>query len=159
MLKFLKKNCNIMSPISGKIMDLKDVPDKVFAEKMAGDGVAIVTYGDMILAPADGIISIIFKSNHAVGMTLNNGVELLIHIGIDTVELEGVGFTRLIEEGKKVKVGDPIIKIDRKFIIEKGYSLITPVLITNTELINGIDVNIGEDVKAGEDILMTYRTK
>lgn len=159
MLKFLKKNCNIMSPISGKIMDLKDVPDKVFAEKMAGDGVAIFTYGDMVLAPADGTISIIFKSNHAVGMTLNNGVEILIHIGIDTVELEGSGFTRLIEEGKKVKGGDPIIKIDRKFIIEKGYSLITPVLITNTELIKDIDVNIGANVKAGEDILMTYRTK
>lgn len=159
MLNFFKKNCEIIAPASGKVLDLKDVPDKVFAEKMAGDGVAIDVEDENILAPADGVISLIFKTNHAVGMTLGNGAELLIHIGIDTVQLKGEGFTRIVEEGKKVKVGEPIVKINREFITEKGYSLITPVLITNPGVVKDISGNVGLNVKAGKDVIMAYKIK
>ena len=132
------------------------VPDKVFAEKMVGDGLAIDTVGSIITAPSDGTLTLIFKTNHAFGMTLKDGVELMVHIGIDTVKLDGAGFERLCKQGDFVKAGTPVIKLDRDFILSKGYSLITPVLITNMDKIKNIEPVINKDVKAGEDIIMEY---
>lgn len=156
MFQFLSKSYVLKAPISGKIIDLKDVPDKVFAEKMAGDGAAVQSTGDTIESPADGKLSFIFRTNHAFGLMLDNGAEILVHIGIDTVELKGEGFTRIGKEGTYVKVGDPIIKLDREFIISKGYSLITPILITNADIIKKIQVKMGKEVKAG-DVMLNYK--
>jgi len=156
---FLKKDCEITAPVSGKVLDLSEVPDQVFAQKLVGDGAAIDGIGDIITAPADGELTLIFKTCHAFALTLNNGVELLVHIGIDTVNLQGEGFNALVKQGKKVKKGDPIIKIDRDFIKAKGYSLITPVLITNPAIISDIKCNIGQEVKAGKDIIYRYNIK
>lgn len=159
MFGFLKKSYKLVAPIDGKVIDLSEVPDQVFAEKMAGDGIAIDTTGSTIVAPADGRISMIFKTNHAFGITLSNGAEILVHIGLDTVALDGEGFERIAQEGQDVKAGDTIIKIDREFIASKGYSLVTPVLITNPDIFKDIVGSIGINVKAGNDEVLTYKAK
>lgn len=157
MFGFLKKELKLVAAIDGKTIDLANVPDPVFAQKMAGDGVAIDTTGDTIVAPCDGELSLIFKTNHAFAMTLDGGIELLVHIGIDTVSLDGKGFERLIEAGQQVKAGTPIIKIDRALIEEAGLSLITPILITNPDSVKSITPVIGQSVKAGVDTVVTYK--
>ncbi|KHD36098.1 PTS glucose transporter subunit IIA [Clostridium acetobutylicum] len=159
MLGFFKKNCELIAPASGKVLDLSEVPDKVFSEKLVGDGVAIELSSDTIVAPANGELSLLFKTFHAFGITLESGVEILVHIGIDTVKLEGKGFEPLVEQGETVKVGQPIIKVDREFIKEQGFSLITPVLITNPELVADIEYSSGIDVDAGNHKLFTYKLK
>lgn len=161
MFGFFKKkkqneSLNFVAPVNGKVIALSEVPDPVFAQKMAGDGVAIDTTGDIIFAPCDGELSLIFKTKHAFAMTLDNGIEILVHIGIETVSLKGEGFKQLVEQGTKVKAGTPIIKIDRNFIKSKGLSLITPVLITNPDTIKSLDTKIGIDTVAGETIIMEY---
>lgn len=146
-----KSDFTLLTPADGKAIDLSKVPDPVFAQKIAGDGVAIDVTGDIIVAPADGIISLIFKTKHAFAMTLDNGIELLIHIGIDTVSLNGEGFEKLIEEGASVKAGTPIIKINRDYIKEKGLSLISPVLVTNPDVVSEVVLFVDKDVIAGKD--------
>lgn len=159
MLDFIKKSYKLLAPIDGKVMDLSKVPDDIFAEKMAGDGIAIEADGDIVVAPADGEVTLIFKTNHAFGLLLDNGVEVLVHVGLDTVSLCGEGFQRLTEEGKRVKAGDPILKIDRSYINERSCSFITPVLITNVEEVCFTELNIGKNVKAGKDTILKYKLK
>lgn len=159
MFGLFKKSFTLVAPVDGKIIDLSEVQDPVFAQKMAGDGVAIETTGDTIVSPAAGKLSFIFKTNHAFGLNLENGAEVLVHIGLDTVALEGEGFERLASEGAIVKAGEPIIKINRALITDKGYSLITPVLITNFDSVSEIKGNTGDIVKAGESEILTYKMK
>lgn len=157
MFEFFKKKYSLIAPISGKIMNLSEVPDQVFAEKMAGDGIAIDSTGDLVVAPADGVLTLIFRTNHAFGITLDNGLELLVHIGLDTVALNGEGFERIAVEGTNVKAGDPIIKINREFLISKGCNLITPLLITNVDNISDINYENNKHVESGKDIAFTYK--
>lgn len=159
MFGFLKKNGVLIAPISGKVIDLSKVPDEVFAQKMAGDGVAIDPTGNIIVAPADGILTLIFRTNHAFAMTLASGIEILVHIGIDTVGLQGEGFKRIATEGAKVKAGDPIIKIDRDFLLSKGVSLITPILITNMDKIISLNIETNKVVDHGKDSILSYKLK
>ena len=160
MFNFFKKNQNkeikLVAPITGRTIDLSTVPDKVFAEKLAGDGIAIDPTGDVIVAPADGELTLVFKTMHAFAITLANGAELLIHIGIDTVSLNGEGFQQLVEAGAMVKAGTPIIKIDRDFILSKGFSLITPVLVTNMDIVKELKANVDKDVVAGQDEVINF---
>lgn len=160
MFNFFKKGFEIVSPVDGITMDLTKISDPVFAQKMTGDGTAINITGDTFVAPADGQLVFIFNTNHAFGMLLDNGVEILVHIGIDTVELKGEGFTRLIEPNQHVKAGTPIMKIDRELILKKGYCLSTPVLITNVDTIKSLTpTTIGQSVTAGKTTVITYKTK
>ncbi|WP_244834010.1 PTS glucose transporter subunit IIA [Clostridium sp. BJN0001] len=162
MFNFFKKkettenNNTLVCPIDGKTIPLSKVPDQVFAEKMAGDGIAIDTTGDTVVAPADGELTLVFKTKHAFAITLSNGIELLVHIGLDTVSLKGEGFEQLAQQGDKVKAGQPIIKIDRNFIKEKGFSLITPVLITNVDKVSEIKPFENIDAKSGETVVAEY---
>lgn len=159
MLGFLKNNLEVFAPVSGKVIGLASVPDEVFAAKLAGDGVGIEPNEDIIVAPGDGELILIFKTNHAFSIRLNNGLEVLVHIGIDTVNLKGEGFERLVEEGTMVKAGQPILKVDRKKITEKGYSLISPVLITNMDIVKEIDCLTDKEVKAAKDAVFSYKLK
>jgi PTS system D-glucosamine-specific IIA component/PTS system glucose-specific IIA component len=161
MFKFFNKkqktDLKLVAPATGTAIDLSKVPDPVFAQKMAGDGVAIEITGDTIVAPADGTLALVFKTKHAFAMTLDNGIELLVHIGIDTVSLNGEGFEQLASEGTVVKAGTPIIKINKDFILEKGFSLITPVLITNPDIVSELIISTDKNVTAGEDEIIVCK--
>lgn len=160
MFNFSENSFVLAAPVDGKAVNLSEVEDEVFSRRIVGDGAAIRPSGEVIVSPACGKVTIIFKTNHAFGIELENGIEVLVHIGINTVELDGNGFERLIEEGTDVKQGDAIIKIDKKYIESRGYSLITSVIITNTDHIDHIDyINLGSDVKAGKDTIINYRMK
>ena len=154
MFGFLKKkkneqsvenNFRLVSAVAGKSIPLSEVPDPVFAQKMAGDGIAIDTTGDTIVAPADGELTLVFKTKHAFALTLENGVELLVQ--------------QLVEQGTKVKAGTPIIKIDRELIKSKGLSLITPILITNPDILGTITPVENIDTIAGETTVIEYTVK
>lgn len=146
----------LVAPISGKSIPLSEVPDPVFAQKMAGDGIAINPTGDVAVAPADGELTLVFNTKHAFALTLENGAELLVHIGLETVSLNGEGFEQLVEQGTKVKAGTPIIKFDKEFIKAKGLPLVTPVLITNPDALTSIETLENIDTIAGETTVVTY---
>ena len=123
----------IKSPLKGKIRDIAEVNDKVFSEGIMGKGVAIEPIDGKVTAPFDGKVEAIFNTKHAIGLKSDNGVEMLIHIGIDTVNLEGKYFTAHVENGQEVKAGDLLVEFDIDAIKNAGYDIITPVLITNVE--------------------------
>lgn len=139
----------IIAPLSGEIVNIEDVPDVVFAEKIVGDGIAIRPNGDKMVAPVDGTIGKIFETNHAFSIESDNGIELFVHFGIDTVELKGDGFRRIAAEGQKVKKGDVIIEFDLPLLEEKAKSTLTPVVISNMDEIHEL-VKLSGPVTAGE---------
>lgn len=152
-----KKNTNtLVAAVSGKAVPLSEVPDPVFAEKMAGDGIAIIAEGNTVVAPADGELTLVFGTKHAFAMTLENGLELLVHIGLETVSLNGEGFEQLVEQGTKIKAGTPIIKFDREFIVSKGLPLHTPILITNVDATKSITAVANGNVIAGETPVVKF---
>lgn len=146
----------LYAPISGKIVNIEDVPDVVFSEKIVGDGIAIRPNGDKMVAPADGVIGKIFETNHAFSMETTDGVELFVHFGIDTVELKGEGFTRIASEGQEVKRGDTIIEFDLATLEAKAKSVLTPVVISNMDDINSLEKMSG-DVNAGESVVLSLK--
>jgi len=152
------KTQEIVAPISGRTVDITEVKDAVFSEKMAGDGLAIDPTGDIVVAPADGELTMLFGTKHAFGMTLSKGVQILVHIGLETVSLNGEGFTALKKQGDRVKKGEPIIKIDRAFITSKGLSLITPIIFTELDKLKSFEARVGVDVVAGVTPILTYKT-
>lgn len=123
----------IMSPFKGTLIALSESEDEAFASGALGEGVAIIPQNDTAVSPIDGTITTLFPTLHAIGITGENGVEILIHIGINTVQLNGEGFTAFIKEGDTVKRGDKLVSFDRELILSRGYSLTTPVLVTNAE--------------------------
>lgn len=128
-----KKEIEIKACFKGKLVKIEDVNDPMFSEKLMGDGVAIEPDEGDLYAPITGTVSAIFDTKHAIGFTLENGAEILIHIGIDTVELEGKGFNLNISKGDKVMAGDKIGEIDLEYIRSQGKEVTTPVLLTNME--------------------------
>lgn len=146
----------LVAPASGKAIPLSEVPDPVFAEKLAGDGMAIMIEDNTIVAPADGEVTLIFKTKHAFAMTLENGLEILVHIGLETVSLDGEGFEQLVEQGTKVKAGTPLIKVNRDFLLSKGLSLATPVLITNVDAAKSITPVESGEVVAGKTPVINF---
>lgn len=142
----------LFSPLEGELIPIEETPDVVFAEKTVGDGVAIIPSGDTIYAPANGMIGKIFDTNHAFSMETDDGIELFVHFGVDTVELKGEGFTRIAEPGSEVKKGDPIIKYDLALLEKIAKSVITPVVISNTEEFGEMTKASGK-VASGDPIL------
>ena len=123
----------IKACISGQLIDMTEVKDEMFSKKMMGDGVAIEPSGDTVVAPADAEVTMVMAdSNHAVGLRFENGAELLIHIGIDTVNLQGKGFTCFVKQGEKVKAGDKLIQFDKKVIADAGYANTVIMAVTNS---------------------------
>ncbi|MCP3697925.1 MAG: PTS glucose transporter subunit IIA [Aliivibrio sp.] len=140
---------DIIAPLSGEIVNIEDVPDVVFAEKIVGDGIAIKPAGNKMVAPVNGTIGKIFETNHAFSIESNDGIELFVHFGIDTVELKGQGFTRIAEEGQEVKAGDTVIEFDLAYLEEHAKSTLTPVVISNMDEIKELTkltgaVTVGE---------------
>ena len=151
--KPLVETIELSSPLTGTVIPLADVEDAVFAGGVLGEGLAILPEEGKVYAPADGIISAVTDTRHAVGMTTNQGVEVLIHVGLDTVQLGGKGFTLHCKTGDKVKKGSLLLEFDMKIIKEAGLSLTTPVLVSN--MMNFISLKPSEEkqVKAGDTLL------
>lgn len=131
MFHFIKKKIEIKAPTKCQVIKLEEVTDEAFSKKIVGDGCAIIPQDGLICSPVDGEIILVFRTNHAIGIKSDEGVELLIHMGIDTVELEGKGFESLVKVGDRVKVGMPLSKIDINYIKSSGKSIQTPIVITN----------------------------
>lgn len=154
MFNFFKKSLTIIAPISGTTINLSEVPDPVFSQKMAGDGVAINSTGDTVVAPCDGTISLIMDSGHAFAITTSDGIDLLVHVGLETVSLNGEGFEVLQSVNAKVTAGTPILKLNRAFIESKGISLVTPVLVANPDKLKKISPVVNEKVSCGKNVVM-----
>lgn len=120
----------LLSPLSGRIVPLEEVPDPTFAQKMMGEGIAIEPTEGQVVSPVDGEIILMFPTKHAVGIRSNSGLELLIHVGLETVNMNGEGFEVLVSQGDKVKAGDPLLNADLYLISQKAKSAVTPVIIT-----------------------------
>ena len=150
--KFALDTKIIYSPVTGVAKDLSEVNDEAFASRMMGDGVAVTPTDSVIKAPADGEISFVFDTKHAIGFTTDDGVSLIIHVGIDTVKLQGKGFEILKQQGEKVKKGEPIMKIDIDYLKKNAPSLDTPVMCTELKDNEKIRVIKVGEVKAGEEL-------
>lgn len=152
-----KRDNDLYAPVIGETIALENVPDKMFADKLMGEGIGFKFDGNTVCAPCDGKISVITNTLHAFGITAANGAEILVHIGLDTVELKGQGFKAIAEVGEKVKKGTPIIEIDRDFMKKNNVNLITPMIITNSDDFN-FDIEKGDkQVIAGESLVIRFR--
>ncbi|QLI83087.1 PTS glucose transporter subunit IIA [Chitinibacter fontanus] len=149
----------LLSPLTGEVVALEDVPDAAFATKAVGDGVAILPTGKLVVAPCDGQLVKIFNTNHAFALVNDAGVELIVHIGIETVKLGGQGFTRLAEQGSFVKAGQPVLELDLEFLGANAKSVISPVVLTNADDFAPVANLAVGSVIAGQTPLYTIRKK
>ncbi|ADH60281.1 PTS system, glucose subfamily, IIA subunit [Thermoanaerobacter mathranii subsp. mathranii str. A3] len=154
-----KKYVDIYSPINGILLKIEDVPDPVFSQKMVGDGVALEPTEGIVYSPVNGTIIQLFPTKHALGLKTEEGLELLIHIGMDTVEMKGNGFESFVSEGEKVKVGDKLIKFDME-LVKKEHPLTSPIIITNMDIVDKIVKEPdGEEVRAEKTKIMRVYLK
>jgi len=140
----------VLAPIDGKIVELEEVPDEVFAQKMVGDGLAIDPTGSVAVAPVSGDLVKLFPGGHAFGIATGDGVEIIVHIGLDTIELKGEGFENIAQEGQQVQVGTPIVRFDRATVERLGKVILSPVVSSGS---GTIVRRTQGSVKAGQDVL------
>ena len=142
----------ISSPITGVAAELSTAPDEAFAQKMMGDGAVVTPEDPYVRAPEDGEVAFVFDTKHAIGFVTESGISLLIHVGIDTVKLNGEGFEALVESGQEVKKGDPMLKLDLDYLSKNAPSIVSPVLCTELEDNQRIHLLNEGQVKAGEPL-------
>ena len=153
MFGFLKRKVReVKAPVDGKIVALESVNDEVFSKKLVGDGVAIIPVSNIFTAPIDGIVTKIFSTNHAYSIKSTKDLEVMVHIGLDTVDLNGAGFERLVKEGDTVVSGDAIIRVDLDALREHEKDIITPIIISDESDVKSIEKKLNI-VKSG-DIIM-----
>lgn len=148
---------DIQAPLTGETVALQEVPDEVFASGVAGLGMAIRPSVGKVTAPCDAEVSVVFPSRHAIGLTTEEGADLLIHIGLNTVMLDGEGFEVLVQQGDRVHAGQPLLKFNMELIQEKGYSLISPVLVSNADEFTDVRLVAEGRVKAGETLYQVVK--
>lgn len=150
----------LVAPLNGKVVPLDEVDDPVFSQRMMGDGVAIEPTDGKVVSPIDGEIVQIFPTNHAVGIKTKSGVEVLVHIGLETVAMEGEGFEGHVKQGDQVSAGDQLITFDPELVKEKAKSTITPVVITNfDDVVENFDPSYSDSASAGSTSIATLQTK
>ncbi|MGP2873036.1 N-acetylglucosamine-specific PTS transporter subunit IIBC [Serratia ureilytica] len=140
----------LLAPVTGEVVALEQVPDEAFASKAVGDGLAIRPTDKIVVAPADGTVVKIFNTNHAFCLETDKGAEIVVHMGIDTVALEGQGFKRLVEEGAEVKAGQPILELDLDYLNANARSMISPVVVSNSDEYAGLAALASGSVVAGQ---------
>ncbi len=150
-----RKENIVYSPVKGNVIPLSEVKDEAFSSGILGKGAAIIPEEGVVYAPADGEISAFFPTGHAIGIKTTDGLELLIHVGMDTVQLDGKGFTPLAKAGDKVKKGQKLLEFDKELIKAEGYSTVTPVLISNFDQFDEITATDKNHVQAGDVFLRT----
>lgn len=146
----------ITSPMKGEVIKLDQVPDATFADKILGDGFAIKPSEGVVYAPVSGTVAQLFRTNHAIGITTAEGLEILIHIGIDTVKMEGLGFKSLVAKGDSVKRGQKILEFDLDLVRSKAKSDITPIVVTNMGKVKSLKVLAEGDVNKDQNILQVF---
>lgn len=151
--KKLLKNIEIVSPLKGKIIPLSQVQDDAFASEILGKGAAIVPQEGIVKAPVNGTVSTLFPTLHAIGILAENGAELLIHIGLNTVQMNGRGFKAFVQQGDKITVGQKLIEFDMDLLHKEGYCLETPIVVTNTPNYLDVLAQQSKDVTWGEKLL------
>jgi glucose-specific phosphotransferase system IIA component len=151
-------NITIYSPIEGELCSINSVNDPTFSKKILGEGIAILPNQGRVISPVNGVIYTIFETNHAITILSDEGCEILIHIGIDTVELKGKYFKSYVKTDDRVKRGDLLLEFDVERIRESGFQVISPIVICNTNDYENIQLNPGKEIKENE-ILMTMRRK
>ncbi|MEG3324916.1 beta-glucoside-specific PTS transporter subunit IIABC [Streptococcus suis] len=145
---------NVFSPLSGQILPLEKVNDATFSKKMLGEGVAIIPKDGKVYAPFDGAVTSLFPTKHAIGLTSDEGVELLIHFGLETVELKGRGFVSHVSDGEKIEKGQLMLEVDVEMLVAEGYDIVTPVVVTNTqEYLDVLLLSTKEEVNYADDLL------
>jgi sugar PTS system EIIA component len=153
---FKKAKLQIVAPVNGEIVPLEDVPDPVFSQKMMGEGVAMVPAGGNIYSPVKGTIILIAATKHAIGIRAEDGTEILIHVGLETVALNGTGFSLAVKEGDKISVGQLLMEVDWDYIKIHAKSIVTPIVITNSQE-SAKQYNLSEEKKAvqGQTIIIS----
>ncbi|PKH20541.1 PTS N-acetyl glucosamine transporter subunit IIABC [Enterobacterales bacterium CwR94] len=147
----------LVSPVSGEVVALEQVPDEAFASKAVGDGLAIKPTSKTVVSPAAGTVVKIFNTNHAFCLETATGVEVVVHMGLDTVALEGKGFTRLVEEGATVTAGQPVLEMDLDYLNANARSMISPVVVSNIDDYAGVNLLAAGNVVAGETKLFEIK--
>lgn len=161
--RILKKQENehpgkIFAAQSGRVIPVTEVSDEVFSQKILGDGVAILPESDTIVSPVDGEIVNVAETFHAYGIKTSDGIEVLVHIGINTVELSGKGFRNKVKTGQQVKVGTPLSEVDFRFLKESGYPTDVIILVTNQEEANvSLELHTETSAQAGQTCVIEYR--
>jgi sugar PTS system EIIA component len=143
---------HVLAPLDGTVLNLEEVPDQVFAQKMVGDGLAIKPSGSLAVAPVAGTLLKLFPGGHAFGIATPSGAELIVHIGLDTIELKGQGFSNIAKEGQYVETGTPIVSFDLPTIEQQGKVVISPVVSSGS---GRIVERASGTVRAGQDVLFT----
>lgn len=154
-----QKEINVLAPLTGSVLPLSLVPDPVFSQDVLGKGVAISPTDGLLTSPLTGRVTHLFPTHHAIAITSDCGLELLLHIGIDTVKRKGEGFSAVVSTGDRVTAGDALIRFDRMLLQKAGFSLVTPVILTNPDAISRLEVTANEQVTAGKDTLMRILQK
>ena len=147
--KFSGQKMTVMLPIDGKVIPLEQLPDETFASAILGPGCGIEPTGDTVYAPFDGTVNQVASTLHAVGLTSEDGIEILIHVGMDTVEMQGKGFKALVKVGDKVKAGTPLLKVDLDAIRAAGHPTATAIIVTNGDDMGELKMLAEGDVLAG----------
>jgi sugar PTS system EIIA component len=147
------------APLTGTVKSLEEVPDPVFSQKMMGDGIAIDPSEGKVVSPVDGEIMQLFPTKHAVGIKAKNGAEILIHIGLETVSMNGEGFEAHVAEGSKVNKGDALITFDLELVKEKAKSTITPIILTNGDDMGELVKKDAVSVTAGQEDILEISAK
>lgn len=145
----------ITAPVNGRAIPMSEVSDPTFSQEILGKGTAVIPSDGRVVAPADGTVGMVFDTKHAVSLTTESGAEVIIHIGLDTVQLNGEHYTAHVSAGDKVKKGQLLIEFDLEKIKEAGYDVVTPVIVCNTPDFPSISCLNGMDVTAGETVIIT----
>ncbi len=157
--KEVKKEETVIAPLTGKIVNIEEVPDPTFAQKMMGDGIAIEPTEGVVVSPVDGEIVQFFHTKHAIGIQSESGAEILIHVGLETVSMNGEGFEGHVNVGDKVKAGDKLLSFDLDLIKEKAASTVTPIVITNGDAVESLDKRAASEATKGETSLLQIKMK
>ena len=149
-----KNRMKVLAPLEGEVVPVSQVNDPTFSEEILGKGVAILPAGNRVVSPVNGVVSQMFDTGHAVSIISDEGAEVLIHVGLDTIKLKGEHFTIHAHNQDEVKIGDVLMEFDRAGIVAAGYDVITPIVICNSSNFGSFEVMTGKTVKEGEEIIL-----
>lgn len=143
----------LLAPVSGRVIPMKEVADPTFSQEILGKGVAIVPTEGKIVAPASGVVQVMFETGHAVSIKTDLGADIIVHVGLDTVNLKGQYFTPRVRQGDRVKAGDVLVEVELEKVKEAGYDVTTPVIVCDTPDHPDMVCHTGMEVKAQDPII------